>query len=185
MALAAPLGFRIVTQRVALMSNEVVLSWSGTAPTYRLALGSSSNGSDIRNVDLTVTSYTFQASRTAVTYYARVFAGDGQQVSAPSTELTIGTLDLRDIMDALFFRAGPMSDGRAIQPGTTPAAVWPTVRTYVYLCPMKRENVSARWPRRLSTNMAPSSVALSPAKPSSSATTFTRWPMRDNYRPLR
>lgn len=48
----------------------------------------------------------------------------GAQVSPPSEELAIATVDLRDVIDALFFRAGPMSEGHAIQPGNTPAGVW-------------------------------------------------------------
>jgi hypothetical protein len=48
----------------------------------------------------------------------------GAQVSPPSEELAIATVDLRDVIDALFFRAGPISEGHAIQPGNTPAGVW-------------------------------------------------------------
>jgi hypothetical protein len=94
-------------------------------PGYRLSIGSSRNGNDVRNVDLTTTAYTFIAPRTADTYYVRVQAVGGGRVSSPSDELTIAAVDLRDVIDALFFRAGPMSDGHAIQPGSTPAAVWP------------------------------------------------------------
>ncbi len=124
-ALQAPTGFGVFSQRVALTSNEIVLDWYGTAPGYRVLIGSTSNASDVRSVDLTSTRYTFLAARTANTYYARVVATDGDQTSAPTSELTVSTLDLRHIIDALFFNGGPMSEFRAVQPGWAPAAVWP------------------------------------------------------------
>jgi hypothetical protein len=65
------------------------------------------------------------APRTANTYYVRILATNGEQLSAPTAELTITTLDLRHVIDALFFNGGPMSEFRAIQPGTFPMAVWP------------------------------------------------------------
>ena len=123
--LLTPTGFGIFSQRVALTSNEIVLDWYGTAPGYRVLIGSGSNSSDVRSVDVTSTRYTFLAARTANTYYARVVATNGDQTSAPTPELAISTLDLRNIIDALFFNGGPMSEFRAIQPGSAPAAVWP------------------------------------------------------------
>lgn len=123
--LQAPVGFGVFSQRVTLTTNEIVLDWYGTAPGYRVLIGSSSNGSDVRSADVTSTRYTFLAARTANTYFARVVATSSDQTSAPTPELTISTLDLRNIIDALFFNGGPMSEFRAIQPGSEPAAVWP------------------------------------------------------------
>jgi hypothetical protein len=116
---------RIVSQRVTLNDNEIVVGWSGAAPSYRVEIGSGVNRSDVRSVDVTTTSYAFVAPRTANAYYARVVASDGERISAPTSELTIVTLDLRHIIDALFFRSGPMSEGHAIQPGNIRAGVWP------------------------------------------------------------
>lgn len=115
-----------MAQRVTLTSNQIDLAWSGgTTPGYRLLVGSSAGNSDIGSIDTTQTSYTFVAPRTANTYYARVVGISGAASSAASRELTITTLDLRSVIDALFFRAGPLSPGKAVQLGSIQAGVWP------------------------------------------------------------
>ena len=140
--LGAPTALRIVSQRVTLTSNDVVLAWSGSASSFRLGIGSSRNGSDVQVIDLTQSSYTFIAPRTGNTYYARVQAIAGTEVSLPSDELTISTVDLRDVIDAMFFRAGPMSEEHAIQFGSTPAAVWPDgTRLRVLVSPEAGERI--------------------------------------------
>jgi len=82
-------GFGVFSQRVALTSNEIVLDWYGTAPGYRVLIGSTPGASDVRSVDVTATRFVFLAARTANTYYARVVATDGDQTSAPTFELTV------------------------------------------------------------------------------------------------
>lgn len=124
-ALAAPFGLHVVSQRVTMLANEIVLGWAGTAPGYRMLIGSGVNGTDIKSVDVATLSYTFVAPRTANIYYARVVATNGDQFSAPTIDLPVSTLDLRDIIDALFFNAGPMSEGRSsFRPESVPAGVW-------------------------------------------------------------
>jgi hypothetical protein len=123
-ALARPAILTVLSQRVTLERNEIVLGWSGTAPAYRVSIGSGPGLSDVAIVDVPSASYTFVAPRTAGKYHARVLAVDGQRVSEPTTDVAFETIDLRNVIDALFFRAGPMSEGRAIQPGSMPAAVW-------------------------------------------------------------
>jgi hypothetical protein len=119
-----PTQFAIHSQRVTIASNEIVLGWSGSTPAYRLSIGSRRGASDVHVVDLAAAGYTFVAPRTANSYFARVSGIDGELVTPPTADLTISTLDLREVIDALFFDAGPMSEFRAIQPGTKQAAVW-------------------------------------------------------------
>ena len=114
----------VLDQRVTLMSNEVVLGWAGPAQEYRLLIGNAPETSDVLRVDATSTPYTFVAPRTANTYHARVAAFSGDTPGTPSSEIVINTLDLRHIIDALFFAGGPMSEGRAVQPDSRQAAVW-------------------------------------------------------------
>ena len=123
--LASPNGFGIVSQSFGLSANEVTLSWSGTARVYRVEIGTTPQGQDIKREELQGQSYTLSIAPSSATYYARVLAVDGDRVSAPTGEVKISTVDLRHVIDALFFRAGPLSEGRAIQLGSTRAAVWP------------------------------------------------------------
>jgi len=120
-----PSGLSVFTQSVTLTSNEVDLSWIGSAAVYRLFIGSSRGASDVQTVDVPSTAYHWSAPRTANTYYARVSAVTGEGVSTPSGEITITTLDLRHVIDALFFSGGPMSEFLSNQPPSAQAGAWP------------------------------------------------------------
>lgn len=109
-ALSAPTNFRITLQRVHWTANEVQLAWSGTAPSYRVFAGSMPRGSDLLTADTTATTHTWMAPREASTYYVRVVAVRGDEISASPPELPVFTMDLRNVVDALFFRSGPMAD---------------------------------------------------------------------------
>lgn len=124
--LSSPSGFAITLQQVFMTSNTVAFSWSSTgATTYKMMIGSASGGSDILNVDVTGTSYTWTAPRTANIYYARVAPTSGGQTGTASTELPLFTIDMRYVIDSLYFAAGPMSDNPGLQPpGNLPVAIW-------------------------------------------------------------
>ncbi|MFI5178910.1 MAG: hypothetical protein ACHQO8_10120 [Vicinamibacterales bacterium] len=109
-AAAAPQNFRITLQRVFFTANEIQMAWSGSTSTYRLWVGTTSGSSDVLNVEVTGTSYTWEAPRTEASYYLRVFAVQGGGLSEPSNDQLAFTIDLRNVIDALFFHAGPMSD---------------------------------------------------------------------------
>jgi len=126
---SAVTGFVVSLQQISLTANTVAFSWTSTgASTYKMMIGTSSGASDAVNVDVTGTSYTWTAPRTAGIYYARVAAVSGGTTGSASTELPIFTLDMRNMIDALFFAAGPMSQNSTINP--TPfnsqinAAIW-------------------------------------------------------------
>jgi len=118
-------NFRIVLQRVLFTANEIQMSWSGTGSTFRLWAGTTSGGSDVLNVEVTGTSYTWEAPRTEALYYLRVFGVQGTSLSAPSNDQLAFTIDLRNVIDALFFRSGPMSDSAGSAALDTLAGVWP------------------------------------------------------------
>ncbi len=122
--LAAPTNFVIASQQVTMTSNIVGLSWSGSGSTYKVLVGSASGGSDLLSQDVTGTSYTWNAPRTANIYYARVVATGAGQTGTASTELPVFTLDMRNMIDALFFGYGPMSDANGRAPASS-VAVWP------------------------------------------------------------
>ena len=122
--LSAPTGLGIVSQKITLANTAIVISWTGHASGYRVLIGSASMLADVATVDVATPLYTFVAPRTADTYYARVAAIDGARVSAPSSELVLPTIDIRNVIDALYFNAGPMSEFRASQLGSVQVGVW-------------------------------------------------------------
>ena len=123
--LSAPSSFSITLQQVFMTSNSVAFSWASTgATTYKMMIGTTSGGSDALNVDVTGTTYTWTAPRTSVIYYARVVPTSGGQTGTASTELPLFTIDMRYVIDALYFGAGPMSDGIGQPPSNLPVAIW-------------------------------------------------------------
>jgi len=122
--LAAPTNFVIASQQVTMTSNIVGLSWSGTASAYKVFAGSTAGASDLLSLEVTGTSYTWTAPRTAGIFYVRVVATSGGQTSSSATELPVFTIDMRNMIDALFFGYGPMSDANGAAPASS-VAVWP------------------------------------------------------------
>ena len=105
-------------------SNLVDLTWKGTTSTYRLTVGSNPQTQDVLVVDVTGTSYTWTAPRGERWYYVRVFSMANGQLSAASSEYPVFTIDMRNIIDALYFRGGPMSDTPSNALGNPAAGVW-------------------------------------------------------------
>jgi len=121
-SLSAPSSFTITLQQVFMTSNTVAFAWSNTgASTYKIMIGSSSGASDQLNTEVTGTSYTWTAPRTANIYYARVAPVSGGQTGTASTEIPLFTIDMRYVIDALYFGSGPMA---ADTTAATVAAVW-------------------------------------------------------------
>jgi hypothetical protein len=119
-----PTGLTIVRQEVTLTSNIVQLSWSGSSPTYRVVAGTGPMLQDALQADVTGTSYTWTAPRDANAYYVRVHALTSGQLSDPSNVVLAYTIDLRHVIDAMYFRAGPMADTPSNALGNPFAAVW-------------------------------------------------------------
>jgi len=122
-SLSAPSNFAIATQQVTMLNNIVAFTWSGTGSTYKMLIGSTAGASDLLSADVTGTSYTWNGPRTGSIYYARVAATGGGQTSTAATELPVFTIDMRNMIDALFFGYGPMSDANGRAPASS-VAVW-------------------------------------------------------------
>jgi len=123
----------VTLQQVFLDKNTVTMSWSGASNTYKFSAGSASGLSDLLAADVTGTTYTWTAPRTAGIFYVRVAATSGGQTGTASTELPVFTIDMRNVIDALYFGYGPMSDANGRAPADT-VAVWPdgaTINTLV------------------------------------------------------
>jgi hypothetical protein len=122
-SLSAPSSFTITLQQVFMTSNTVAFAWSSTgASTYKVMIGSSSGASDALNVEVTGTSYTWTAPRTANIYYARVAPVSGGQTGTASTEIPLFTIDMRQVIDALYFGSGPMASDTS---AASVVAIWP------------------------------------------------------------
>lgn len=124
-ALSAPTSFVITLQQVFLDRNTVAMSWSGGSSTYRVFVGSTAGASDLLSADVTGTTYTWAAPKTAGIFYVRVAGTSGGQTGTASTELPVFTIDLRNVIDALYYNAGPMSQTPSVAPSPNqPALVW-------------------------------------------------------------
>ncbi len=119
----SPTNFAITLQQVTMTSNLVAFSWSGSSSTYKVFAGSAAGLSDLLSADVTGTTYTWTAPRTAGIFYVRVAATTGGVAGTASTELPVFTIDMRNVIDALYFGYGPMSDANGNPPASS-AAVW-------------------------------------------------------------
>lgn len=117
-----PATFRVGTQQVTMTSNVLTFTWTGSTGSYKLSVGSASGLSDVLTTTVSATSYTWTAPRTANVYYARVANASGDTTAAQ--EVPVFTLDLRNVIDALYFGGGPLSETPTINPGNAPAAVF-------------------------------------------------------------
>ena len=123
--LSATSSFTISLQSVSMTANTVVFNWTSTgASTYKMMIGTTSGATDLLNADVTGTSYTWTGPRTANIFYARVAPTSGGQTGTASTELPVFTIDMRYVIDALYFGYGPMSQSTAQPAGTAQAAIW-------------------------------------------------------------
>ena len=122
--LAMPQGFRVSLQKVNFTSNEITVTWSGGASTYRLFASTTPGGADKLSVEVAAQSYTWIAPREEAIYYMRVAAVSGSDSSPASTEIPVFTMDLRNAIDALFFDSGPMADNPSTALSNPRAGVW-------------------------------------------------------------
>lgn len=122
--LATPTTFIQTAQKVNATSNDLTLSWSGNASTYQLVIGSNPGSSNILTTDVQGSTYTWTSPRTGGSYYARVAAKQNGTIGSYSDELTLYVLDIRNVIDALFFHAGPMADVPSTANSNPQAGVW-------------------------------------------------------------
>lgn len=129
-SLSATSSFVVSLQQLSMTANTVSFTWASTgATTYKMMIGSSSGASDLINADVTGTTYSWAGPRTAGIFYARVAPTSEGQTGTVSTELPVFTLDLRNMIDAMYFGVGPMSQSPTFNPTAfntqLPAAIWP------------------------------------------------------------
>jgi hypothetical protein len=122
--LIAPTVFRQLSQVVNATSNVLQFSWTSPESSFQLAIGSSPGSSNLLNTTVSTTSYSWISPRTGGAYYARVAAKRGDAIGPPSDELSLFVLDIRNVIDALFFRSGPMADSPATAATNPVAGVW-------------------------------------------------------------
>ena len=116
---------RQVAQKINAANNEFQLAWVGTAASYQLVIGSTPGSSNILPPTVVPgTTYTWISPRTGGTYYARVAAKSGDSLSGYSDELSLFVLDIRNVIDAMYFHAGPMADSPANANSNPVTAVW-------------------------------------------------------------
>lgn len=95
-----------------MVNNEttVAFQWSGSgASGYRLVIGSSSGASDVATFDTGgATSFTWTKVPVG-TFYARVVPMQGTTQGAASSDVVVGSIDPRQMIDALLFAYGPLA----------------------------------------------------------------------------
>lgn len=120
---SGPGSLQITQQQVSLTANIVTFSWSGSGP-VRVLIGTSPLSQNVHTADVTGTTYTWTGPREANAYYVRVAAVTNGQVGSASNEVLVYTIDMRHVIDAMYFRSGPMSDAPSAIPGNPVAGVW-------------------------------------------------------------
>jgi hypothetical protein len=90
--------------------TEVAFRWSGTdASGYRLDVGSSASASDVASFDTGgMASFTWRGVPIG-NFYARVVPRQGTNEGSPSSEVLVGSIDARHMIDALVFGRGPLA----------------------------------------------------------------------------
>jgi hypothetical protein len=90
--------------------TTVAFEWSGSgASSYQLEIGSSSGASDVAVLDAAgATTYTWTSVPVGV-FYARVRGRQATTLGAASNEVIVGSVDPRQMIDALIFGAGPLA----------------------------------------------------------------------------
>jgi hypothetical protein len=122
--LVPPTTFRVASQRIDAASNDVSFSWVSNETSFQLIIGSSSGASDLLSTTPTSNTFTWTSPRAAGTYYARVAAKRADSTSAFSDELTITVVDVRDIIEAMFFHTGRLSDATEGGSASAVAGIW-------------------------------------------------------------
>lgn len=95
-------------------SNAAELTWQGSpkATEYIVSVGTTSAASDLLEVVIPSTGstggYVLQTLPINRTFYARVRARNHSGTSQPSNEVQVVSVDLRDVIDSLFFACGPL-----------------------------------------------------------------------------
>ncbi len=121
--LLPPTTFLVTSQRINADSNTVTFSWVSSEATFQLNIGTSSGASNLVSTTVTGATFTWTSPRTAGSYFARVAAKRGDATSVFSDEQTVFVVDVRNMIEAMYFHTGPMADGR--EAGNNVTGIWP------------------------------------------------------------
>ena len=101
------LGLRDITPMVN-GGTTVAFQWSGSgASAYTVEVGSLSGGSDVAKFDVgAATSFNWTGVPVG-TFYVRVVPRQGTTSGTASKEVVVGSIDARQMIDALIFGSGP------------------------------------------------------------------------------
>ncbi len=90
--------------------TTVAFQWSAAnASSYRLEIGSSSGGSDVATLDAGAATTATWTGAPVGNFYARVWPRMGTTQGAASSEVLVGSIDARQMIDALIFGRGPFA----------------------------------------------------------------------------
>lgn len=123
--LQAPNTLTAQAHQVTMESNTVTITWNSSATTHRIMIGTAQGQQDVLVANVTGSSYVWNAPPGAALYYIQVLATNGQSVSLPSSTMQLTTIDLRHVIDAMYFRSGPLADEPETAFENPFAGVWP------------------------------------------------------------
>ncbi|MEI6244760.1 MAG: hypothetical protein WCQ64_06910 [Acidobacteriota bacterium] len=108
--LLVPTGFYQTSQKVNATNNEMQFAWDGNGTSYQFVVGSGPGAADVFSTEVVGNTYRWVTTQKAGSYYARLAAKRGDTTSAFSTEVSLFVVDVRNVIDAMYFHGGPMSD---------------------------------------------------------------------------
>jgi hypothetical protein len=120
-----PVAYGLDFTIIPMVSNGTVVDfhWTGSgASAYKLEIGSSSGASDVGTFETSVPTTTFTWNNVPIgTFYARVRARQGATLGGSSNEVVVGSIDARQMIDAMLFGHGPLAvagnSGRTLSTG--------------------------------------------------------------------
>lgn len=106
-AAAGALGYDLIPR---MGGNTVVLVWRPVmgASGYDLEIGSSPGAADIAQIATSEPFFGWQDAPPKRTFFVRVRARNSAGAGPPSVELKVVTVDLREVIEALFLGSGPL-----------------------------------------------------------------------------
>ncbi|TAK16789.1 MAG: hypothetical protein EPO35_04675 [Acidobacteria bacterium] len=122
--LVPPTAFLVASQRINADSNTLTFTWGSSESSFQLVIGTASGSTNVLSQTVIGNTFAWTSPRAAGTYYARVAAKRGDSTSAFSDEQILTIVDVRNIIEAMFFHTGPMSDATEGAGSNPLAGIW-------------------------------------------------------------
>jgi hypothetical protein len=104
---ATALDFTVVPMVAS--QTTVTFTWKGTnATSYQVEIGSRAGASDVATIEASDSPATWSGVPVG-TFYVRVRGRQGASVGAASNEVTVASVDARQVIEALVFGTGPLA----------------------------------------------------------------------------